>query len=237
MDDTYIKLYRKINKWEWADNPYMVALWIHLLVNANYTPYKWHGIDVDKGQIVTSIASLAVKTGLSVQQTRTCLSNMQKCNQITIKSTNKYSIITICKYEDYQSIESTAQQTNNKQITNEQQTNNKQSTTLEEGKESKESKEEKKENIKEKKFFPPTVDEVAAYCQERNNGVDPQRFCDFYQTKGWMVGKNRMKDWKAAVRTWERRDGVKPAEQDKPQEKWQTVRIEPKQPRKEVVWQ
>ena len=63
------------------------------------------------------------------------------------------------------------------------------------------------------RFTPPTVEEVAAYCLERKNHVDPQRFVDFYAAKGWMVGKNRMKDWKAAVRTWEQRDGqeAKPA--------------------------
>lgn len=59
------------------------------------------------------------------------------------------------------------------------------------------------------RFTPPTVEEVAAYCLERKNHVDPQRFVDFYAAKGWMVGKNRMKDWKAAVRTWEQRDGEK----------------------------
>jgi hypothetical protein len=55
-----------------------------------------------------------------------------------------------------------------------------------------------------KNFTPPTVEEVQAYCQERNNKVDAQAFVDFYSSKGWMVGKNKMKDWKAAVRTWER---------------------------------
>ena len=59
-----------------------------------------------------------------------------------------------------------------------------------------------------KTFSPPTAEEVAAYCTERNNGVDAQTFVDFYASKGWYVGKNPMKDWKAAVRTWERnRDG------------------------------
>ena len=59
-----------------------------------------------------------------------------------------------------------------------------------------------------KVFSPPTVEEVAAYCAERNNSVDAQTFVDFYASKGWYVGKNPMKDWKAAVRTWERnRDG------------------------------
>lgn len=55
-----------------------------------------------------------------------------------------------------------------------------------------------------KKFKPPTVDEVKAYCEERLNGIDAEEFVDFYESKGWMVGKNKMKDWKAAVRTWER---------------------------------
>ena len=54
-----------------------------------------------------------------------------------------------------------------------------------------------------KRFVPPTLDEVAAYCLERKNTVDPQRFVDYYTSNGWKVGKNTMKDWKAAVRTWE----------------------------------
>ena len=56
------------------------------------------------------------------------------------------------------------------------------------------------------KFSKPSVDDIAAYCQERNNGVDAQRFFDYYEANGWKVGKNPMKDWKAAVRTWERNE-------------------------------
>jgi len=62
-------------------------------------------------------------------------------------------------------------------------------------------------NIKEKTpayFIPPTLSEIKVYCQERNNGVNPEKFFDFYESKGWMVGKNKMKDWRAAVRTWEK---------------------------------
>ena len=55
-----------------------------------------------------------------------------------------------------------------------------------------------------KRFVRPSFDEVRAYCESRGNGVDPQGFLDFYDSKGWMIGKNHMKDWKAAVRTWER---------------------------------
>lgn len=63
-----------------------------------------------------------------------------------------------------------------------------------------------------KRFTPPTLDDVSAYIRERGSNVDAQRFLDFYTAKGWMVGKNRMKDWKAAVRTWEKRD----SDQNKP---------------------
>lgn len=59
---------------------------------------------------------------------------------------------------------------------------------------------------KTKRFIKPTLDEVRAYCLERQNNVDPESFIDFYESKGWKVGNQSMKDWKAAVRTWERRD-------------------------------
>lgn len=72
-----------------------------------------------------------------------------------------------------------------------------------------------KENIKRKAgFVKPTVDEVREYCQERKNNINPEAFVDFYESKDWMIGKNKMKDWKAAVRTWER--GRSSAEEKKP---------------------
>ena len=62
------------------------------------------------------------------------------------------------------------------------------------------------ESSKRKNFKPPTLEEVSNYCIERKNDIDPERFIDFYESKGWMVGKNKMKDWKAAIRSWEKRD-------------------------------
>ena len=58
-------------------------------------------------------------------------------------------------------------------------------------------------------FVRPSVEEVTEYCKERGNNVDPQQFVDFYESKGWKVGNQSMKDWKAAVRTWEKRDKAK----------------------------
>lgn len=68
----------------------------------------------------------------------------------------------------------------------------------------------KKENIKRKSFVKPTIEEINQYCQERNNSINAEAFYDFYESKDWYVGKNKMKDWKACVRTWEKRNETKP---------------------------
>ena len=83
-----------------------------------------------------------------------------------------------------------------------------------------------KDNIKEDvsdkpkhaaRFVPPTFEEVNAYCVERQNGIDAQSFIDFYESKGWMIGKDKMKSWKAAIRTWEnRRKADKPKDEVNP---------------------
>ena len=63
----------------------------------------------------------------------------------------------------------------------------------------------KKKNIKKEKFTKPTINEIQEYCTERNNSVNAESFFNFYESKDWYVGKNKMKDWKAAIRTWEQR--------------------------------
>lgn len=67
----------------------------------------------------------------------------------------------------------------------------------------------KKENIKRKTFQKPTIDEIQEYCYKRNNYIDAHTFYDFYESKDWMIGKNKMKDWQACIRTWEQRQPKK----------------------------
>lgn len=62
------------------------------------------------------------------------------------------------------------------------------------------------DNEKEKRGKIPILDEVKQYCAERNRGVNPEKWFDFYASKGWMIGKNKMRDWRAAVRTWEKNE-------------------------------
>lgn len=80
-----------------------------------------------------------------------------------------------------------------------------------------------KGNTKKSRFTPPTVDEVKAYCKERHNTVNPERFVSWYEANGWKVGKNPMKDWKAAVRTWE--DSKPYSEGEVKKSKYDKVRI------------
>lgn len=134
MDDGFIKIHRRMLKWEWFSDVNTTHLFIYLLLVANWEDKKWQGQIIKRGQVVTGLKNLSTSAGLSIQQTRTSLKKLVSTNEITIKSTNKYSVITIEKYGDYQR----KNEESNKQITNEQQTNNKQITTTKELKELKE---------------------------------------------------------------------------------------------------
>ena len=117
----WIKIHRKILDWEWWDKPEMIKLLILFICKANIEDKMWHGLLIKRGQFVTSLDTLRVESGFSIQKIRTCIKRFENTQELTIKSTNKYSIVTICNYESYQLLES-----DNKQA--EQQTNNKQTT-------------------------------------------------------------------------------------------------------------
>jgi hypothetical protein len=74
-------------------------------------------------------------------------------------------------------------------------------------------------------FIKPTIEEIESYCKERNNGINTNNFFDFYESKGWMVGKNKVKDWKACVRTWESRNKQQPTSTKEKLCKWSCDKI------------
>lgn len=98
----HIKIDRKITKWEWYQDSNMVHVFLHLLLKANHKDGKYQGNIVKRGQLLTGRLQLAVALGLSEMQIRTCLKKLKSTNEITINSTSKFSIITICKYDSYQ---------------------------------------------------------------------------------------------------------------------------------------
>lgn len=105
----------------------MVHLYIHLLINANNEDGEWRGIKVKKGQIITGLHSLNSKTHISIRKLRTCLDRLEKTGEIDIQTTNKYSLITICKYDTYQYVYDGSDKQNDKPATSKRQaTDNKQ---------------------------------------------------------------------------------------------------------------
>lgn len=129
MSDTgFVKFHRKITEWEWYSDANTFRVFFHLILTANYEDKKWRGIVIKRGQRVSSYENIAEELKLSVMQTRTALKKLILTNEITIKSTNKYSVFTVVNYNKYQ--ENNKQ--NNNQITNQQQTNNNQITTTKE---------------------------------------------------------------------------------------------------------
>lgn len=192
----WIQLHRKFIDWEWYDDINTKVLFIHCLLKANHVDKKWRGVDINRGEFLTSYSNLSIETGLSVQKIRTSISNLESTGEVTRQSTSKLTKLTICKYDTYNNLKSSANKQGNTQITNEQQTNNKPITTTKNDNN-------KKNEKKVSRFAPPRQEDVSSYCLERNNGVDSVKWYNFYSAKDWMIGKNKMKDWKAAVRTWE----------------------------------
>ena len=120
----WIKLHRKILDWEWYKDYPVRILFEHLLLTANYEEKKWKGQQINKGQLITSIAHLSEQTGLSVQEVRTALEKLKSTNEITNKSTNKGRVITIENYTFYQGGDFESNKQINKQINRRSTTNN-----------------------------------------------------------------------------------------------------------------
>ena len=205
MAGRFIKLYDKILSWEWYRDINTFRLFIHLLLKANYKDLKFEGKTIQRGQLVTSLPSLSAQTGLSVRQVRVSLDKLKLTGEVTSKTYPKYRVITIVKYDDYQD----KGRQNDRQVTGEtaakRQANDSQMTASIEDIEQIEQIENKNKSLT--RFIAPTLDEVTDFFRENGISVDPGYFFDYYQSNGWTLkGGQKMKDWKATARNWERRE-------------------------------
>ncbi len=129
----WIKLHRQFLKWEWWEDHNTAILFVYCLLKANHAPKKWKGISVNRGQFITGRSAMAKETGLSEQSVRTSLNRLKSTSEVTIKSTNKYSLLTVCNWDTYQLDENESnQQINqqaNQQLTSNQPATNQQLTT------------------------------------------------------------------------------------------------------------
>lgn len=139
MDDGFIKIHRRMLKWEWYKDTNTKVLFLHCLLKANWKDGRFQGIEVPRGSFVTSLSTLSEELSskeqtFTVQNVRTSLKHLTLTGELTSKSYSKYRIITVNKYNEYQ----VANIVPNKQLTNSQQATNKHLTTIEEKKEKKE---------------------------------------------------------------------------------------------------
>ncbi len=116
MTSGWIKLHRKIKEWEWYKDSQVVHLFYHLIVSANDKDKKWKDFNIRRGEFVTSVRNISEETGIPVISVRRKLEILEKSGAILRKTTNKFTLITICKYGSYQSTEQTSEQTSEQQL-------------------------------------------------------------------------------------------------------------------------
>lgn len=223
----FIVLARKMLDSDLMDqSPLVAKLWMWLLLKAN-----WKDRDkLKRGQLVTTITEMKeamshrsgwCKISPTSDQIRSAYGTLRLTARITVQRTTRGMVVTVLNYERFQDISAYAPRTESRDGIA--------TCPAATPHDTEEGKEEKKESLKPggekidesdwiqaeipmpskpapKNFVPPTVEEVMAYCKERGNGVNPDAYVNHYQSKGWMIGKNKMKDWKAAVRTWEQKN-------------------------------
>lgn len=194
----WIKLHRSItNHWLYTEKRVFSKFeaWNDILLTVNFTDaktiIKGSLYEVKRGQSILSLESWSKRWNWDKSKVKRFLNTLQLDEMVVIKSDTVTTRLTVCNYESYQG-ERNADETQMKRKRNADET---QVNTIEEGK-----KEKKEISI----FIEPTFNEILEYCMIRQNGIDVNKFLNFYTSKGWMVGKNKMKDWKACVRSWEK---------------------------------
>ncbi len=111
----WVKIYDSILDWRWHHKPEYVSFMLHCLLKANPKPTKWETIELEKGQFVTSMKSMCESVGITERTYRTIVKNLTDCGFLTVKTTNKYSVVTICNYATYQHKKEEERQPNDNQ--------------------------------------------------------------------------------------------------------------------------
>ena len=190
----WVRLHRKLIKSDVFENEKLLKVFVWCLIKATRHSKEQvvgaNKINLLPGQFVTGRRKAAMELGMKESTANNYLKRLEAMQMIHLNCNNKFTVVTVDNYSFYQD---DSKKVDKNLTENEQKVDT-----------NKKVKKEKNNNIC--RFTPPTLEEVQLYCGERNNGIDAQRFIDFYSSKGWKVGNTKMKDWKAAIRTWENRN-------------------------------
>lgn len=220
MKQGWIKLHRGFTDWEWYQDANATRLFLHLLLTANHKQAKWKGNTVGRGQLITSRDHLAQELGMTIQVVRTSLLKLKKAENVTIESTNRFTLITVCNYDTYQSEDAPTNTPTNKPLTGDQQTTNKPLTTNKNDKNKKNEKNEKKqtggkpsihqvENIEPRiiKLLSPSAKRTELNPKERsslNKVLTPIKEHDM-ELLEFFFGLEKSKSYD---QTWKRKQGI-----------------------------
>lgn len=191
----YIKLLRKIQShWIWQDEK-KLKWWLSILLNVNHAPQKFPVGDelfvCEAGQSFRSIEQWTSMFCCSKKSTVKFFDLLKKDEMISCKivgsGNRRKHLLTVINWKEYQQEETELYPPRKPEYS----ANGNPNVTP-------------NNNDKNDKNIIPSLQEVIIYCDERKNLVDPEVWFNFYSSKGWMIGKNKMKDWRAAIRTWEK---------------------------------
>ena len=196
----WIKIHRQIkDHWLWRSDR-RLKWWIDILLTVNHNDskvlIKGKLIECKRGQSIRSLETWAKEWNVTKGAVRDFFKLLESDQMLYTESLQITTRITVCKYEEYQT-ELHAEKTHRKRTGNAQETHRIPKQEGEEG---------IKKEKNEKNIIPPSFEMVKSYCEERNSSVDPETFINWNTAKGWKVGKNKMEDWQASIRTWEGRD-------------------------------
>lgn len=202
----YIKLYRKLIRWGWYQDSVVKGLFLHCLLLASFRDFNWMDKHLKAGQFVTSYKRLSEDLGFTVQQIRTALKKLESTGEITSISTNKFTVITVMNWENYQVDEDSTNTQSNNPITNEQQTNNKQITNEQQHRKNVK----KNKNVKNSSSrarATPQLNEVLLFISEENLNVEGEKFFNRYAENGWKTEDGKpIKDWQRLLRVWDSKE-------------------------------
>ena len=102
LTNGHIQIYRQLTEWGWYKDLPTCKLWLHILLRANYKESQFMGSEIPRGAFVTSLQGIADESGLTLKQVRTALGKLKKTGEITVESNRHYTIITVCRYDEYQ---------------------------------------------------------------------------------------------------------------------------------------
>lgn len=192
MDNTFIKLSRKIQSWRWYQGANTMRVFVHILLNANVYDHDFENITVKRGQWVTSQKRIAEQLNLSLKNVRTALDHLKATGEVAVKTTSKYSIITVFNYNQYQKVAHDS-------AVNRQSAGSQSAVNRQQYKKGKERKRREERDI-------PSFSEVKQFVRTENLNVDAKKFFDYYEERKWQIADKPIDDWKSLLKTWSKKE-------------------------------